>query len=437
MVLHIFSATKKERSMLLKQCFHKEQIGTDNQILTSKTSGFWEEGIKQMKTQKHVRRVPGYWLMVEFQATREGRKLYHHIKNQIPAHRLDDQVFYPAAEMSGKELEMKWLEKYRFEKEMLEETSRLFLQEIRGQMKEGRPGNAYHGILLLLRLNPFFMKKYRRYYLLEDLAYMYESMGNLGKAVKCFQLQLRIRPDSPEPYLNISSFYIVNGLEEKAVQLLKKAIKKHPSNQFLMSNLIIAMCNLGHFDAAIMMLKKELEKGLLNGFYWKMLGDVYYEVEDNETAIRCFKKAIRSLDNEKSKDLAADLHSGIAACYYETGRYKKALDHYLKVLEIQPDDHYTLISLSQLFFYKLQNSRESLKYTKKILDTLPENGYAHYHIGLIYLDLELIEKARWHLYKARRLMPYYNPIHEAIQMLKKNWTSTEKQGTNYGGGPKA
>lgn len=419
-VLHIFSASNKERSALIKHYFQREQCEktTGQSVLDNLQSV--TKSVKSIKAQKHFQRIPGYWLIVDFKQDHKGLQLYHRVLNQLAPHRINDQVFYPVTELPGAQLETRWMEKYSFSEENMEEVSRLFLDEIKSHLKEGRAATAYHGILLLLRLNPFFMKKYRRYYILEDLAYHFEGVGNINKAIKCFQLQIRIRPDSPEPYLNISSFYIINGMEEQALPMLKKAVSKHPDNPYLMSNLVIAMCNMGSFDAAITVLKKALEKDIQNGVYWKMLGDVFYEIEENETAIRCFKKGIRLIKEDKHKDLASDLHSGIAACYYEDGLYKKALKHYLKVIELHPEDSYTLISLAQLYFYKLNQSTEALKYTKKILDAMPENGYAHYHIGLIYMDLQLMEKARWHLYKARRLMPYYNPIHEAIQMLKKD-----------------
>ncbi|SMP39647.1 tetratricopeptide repeat protein [Anoxynatronum buryatiense] len=419
MILYIFSATKKERMRLLRQYFYKE-LAVESELRSDGMPTSKVRGVKSITTPKHHRRIPGYWIAVEFCKNHQGAALLQRVRDQLPAHHLDGQVFFPKNELSGKELEKGWLQKYPFDGDRLEEVSRLFFQEIRSHLKEGRPGNALHGVLLILRMNPFFMRKYRRYYLLEDLAYAFDHAGNLGKVIRCFQLQAKIRPESPEPYLNISSFYIVNGMEDKAVQLLKKAVREYPDNPFLMSNLIIAMCNLGLYDAAVMILKKTLEKELKNGFYWKLLGDVFYEMEDNEAAIRCYKKAVREMDDEKSEELTADIHSGIAACYYEEEHYKKALEHYQKVLAIYPEDHYTLISLAQLYFYKMQNSKEALKYTKRILEVLPENGYAHYHIGLIYMDLNLIDKARWHLYKARRMMPYYNPVHEAIQMLKKN-----------------
>jgi len=421
MVLHIFSASKKERTALIQQYF---QDGQDHLQTIVK-------GIKSMKSQKSFQHIPGYWLTVHFKCNQQGTHLYHRVMNQLPPHRINNQVFYPVRELAGAQLETKWMEKYSFSEENMEEASRLFLDEIKGHLKDGRANTSYHGILLLLRLNPFFLKKYRRYYILEDLAYHFEGNGNIHKAIKCFQLQIRIRPDSPEPYLNISSFYIINGMEESAITLLKKAISKHPSNPFLMSNLVIALCNIGSFDAAISILKKALEKDLQNGVYWKMLGDVFYEIEENETAARCFKKGIRLIDEEQYKELSSDMHSGIAACYYEDGLYKKALKHYLKVIELNPEDSYTLISLAQLYFYKLNQSKEALKYSKKILEAMPENGYAHYHIGLIYMDLQLMEKARWHLYKARRLMPYYNPVHEAIQMLKKDRHHRIAHGKNH------
>lgn len=431
MVLHIFSASKKERSTVMQQYFldgQKEEAGMeiDDEHVQPLT-----QGTKSIKAQKRFQHIPGYWLTVHFKRNQQGIKLYHRVMNQLPPHRINDQVFYPVRELTGAELETRWMEKYSFSEENMEEASRVFLDEIKCHLKESRANNSYYGILLLLRINPFFMKKYRRFYILEDLAYHFEGMGNIRKAIKCFKLQIRIRPDSPEPYLNISSFYIINGMEERAIVLLKKAVSKHPSNPFLMSNLVIAMCNIGGFDEAITVLKKALEKDLQNGVYWKMLGDVFYEVEENETAVRCFKKGIRLINEEKYKELAIDLHSGVAACYYEEGLYKKALKHYLKVIELNPEDSYTLISLAQLYFYKLNQSNEALKYTKKILDVMPENGYAHYHIGLIYMDLQSMEKARWHLYKARRLMPYYNPVHEAIQMLKKEGHHQLLHGKNH------
>jgi tetratricopeptide (TPR) repeat protein len=420
MVLHIFSASLTERNRVLKQIFNIDQSSDikNNRFLAEKSGK--PGAIKSLKLQNHHNRMPGYWITVDFQKNLRGAHLLHHINGLLPQYRFGENVFYPDTEMSSKELEKGWIEKYRFEEGALEETSRLFFQEIRTQLKEGRAGNAFTGVLLLLRLNPFFLRKYRRHYIFEDLAYHFEHAGNLGKAIRCFKLQAKIKPDSAEPALNISSFYIMNGMEEKAMQLLKKAIKKHPSNQYLMSNLIIAMCNLDLYDAAIQHLKKTLEKDLQNGFYWKLLGDIFYEVEENSAAIRCYKKAIKGKFKVKSEELKADLHSGIAACYYEEGSFKKALEHYHLVLGIYPDDHYTLISLAQLYFYKLKKSSEALKYTRKILDAMPENGYAHYHIGLIYMDLEMVEKARWHLYKARRMMPYYNPVHEAIHLLKSN-----------------
>lgn len=61
----------------------------------------------------------------------------------------------------------------------------------------------------------------------------------------------------------------------------------------------------------------------------------------------------------------------------------------------------------------------AFKYTKLLVDQTPDSGFGQYQLGLIYFEQENIEKSRWHLYKARRLMPNYTPIHEAIEMLRK------------------
>ena len=419
MVLHIFSSTPKERSMVLHQYFYADPSLPSDNTQSGNRSPLTVKGIKHIKLQKHHRKIPGYWLVVEFTNNACGYRLMHDVIRKIPKYRRDGGVFYPDKELNGQELEKGWLEKYRFENGKLEETSRLFFQEIRSHLREGRPNNAYLGVLMLLRLNPFFLKRYRRHYLLEDLAVAFDSLGNFGKVVKCYQLQSRIRPESSDPHLNLSGFYIVSGMEEKAVAVLKKAIRNDPANPFLISNLIVALSNLGHYETAVHTLKRRLEKDIQNGHFWKMLGDVYYEMEENQAAVRSYKKALSVMKTEDTDLLVADLYSGLAACYYEEEKYQKALEYYHKVLKIVPRDTYILINLAQLYFYKQHNSKEALKYAKMILETMPENGYAHYHLGLIYMDLGHIDKARWHLYKARRIMPSYNPVHEAIQLLKK------------------
>src|SRR5690606_38169765 len=99
-------------------------------------------------------------------------------------------------------------------KDQYEDKWYLFYKELKKHMKYGRIDIVFVGLNLILIYNPFFLKKYNRYYLFEELAYCYEEEGNITKAIKCLRLQSMLKPESVEPYLNMSSFYIINGMEE-------------------------------------------------------------------------------------------------------------------------------------------------------------------------------------------------------------------------------
>ena len=411
-ILHIFFASKKERVR-----FMEEKLDLTTDLGWNPDS---QSGIKKVLMKRHYRKIPGFWLVVFFRQGIKGQELFRQIKTSMDEERLGEGVFFPARELTRLELENGWVRKYRFDKENLDESCRIFLQEIRAHILQGHLNNAYRGLLLMLRVNPFFLKKYKRSAVLVDMAFHFEVNGNPGKAIRCLKLQLRIIPDSVEPYLNLSSFYIFNGMEEEAIQLLNKALRIDSTHFLLVSNMVVALCNMEMFESAIKVLKKALEKEPEHGVFWKMLGDVHYEMERNDSAIRYFKKAIKRLDSKDSDAFLADAHYGIAACYYENSDYAKALEHYHKVLRLDPTDTYILISLAQIYFYKMGKPSEAAKYTAKIIERMPENGYAHYHMGLICMDLEKLDRAQWHLYKARKLMPDYGPVREAIQMLKQN-----------------
>ncbi|GAB6084808.1 tetratricopeptide repeat protein [Alkaliphilus crotonatoxidans] len=375
-------------------------------------------GLASLRLKSSHKGIPGFWVNLTLQNSSTGKQLKNDIYHFIEEDQLEEIVFFPKEPLKVRELEEGWLKKYRLlDEPYQEEAWSIFYKEVRVHMGAKRYDTAYYGLLVMLKYNPFFLKKYRRFYQFEELAYYYEETGNIGKAIKCLKVHLMLQPDSVEPYLNMSSFFIMNEMEEEAISVCKEALKKNPNNKYLISNLVLALSNLGNYEYAVEYMRKIMRKQPDSPYYWKLLGDLLYEIERNEEAVDCYKRSLRLLKNQ-DWEFMADLYNGIAAASYELEHYEESVSYYKKVLEHVPNDSYVLLSLSQIYFYKLENVNEALQYGKLLLEGAPENGYGHYQIGLIYMKLENFEKAKWHLYRAKKIMPYYEPVLEAIHYLK-------------------
>jgi tetratricopeptide (TPR) repeat protein len=151
---------------------------------------------------------------------------------------------------------------------------------------------------------------------------------------------------------------------------------------------------------------------------WKLKGDILCELECYEEAVRCYQKSlwVRSEDLE---DIKTDIYYGLAICYQHLGQIRKAITNNKRLLKYDAADAAALLNLSKLFGEDLKQYTTAQKYAEQLVRLHPENGYGHHNLGLIYLYTRKFDKAKWHLYRARKLVPNYQPIHDAIEELNR------------------
>lgn len=416
--LNIFFYNKGHRINFLREDLKIENI--DNEIKHILTPTV--DGLKSIKFRNSFKNIPGYWLQLNFSSDQKGRQLYDKLILQVPHNKIDKNVFFPKTLLSRHQLETGWINKYNFSiEDQYEDKWGIFLNELKRHMRNEQKDNVFIGLNLLLKYNPFFLKKYKRYYIFEELAYAYEQEGNIARAIKCLKLQSAFDPKSIEPYLNMSSFYIINGMEEEAIKACEAGLRNNPDDQYLISNLVIALSNIGEHEHAFIFLKQILGNDKKNMLLWKLMGDLCYEMDLNKEAIKSYKKSL-NIKNENIDNMAsfyAEIYNSIGACYFEEEKYVEAVKYYKKALLYNSNDTYTLLSLSQIYLYYLEDINTAFKYTKSLVKEVPDSGFGQYQLGVIYLEQGYLEKSRWHLYKARRLMPNYGPIHDAIETVKK------------------
>ena len=212
-----------------------------------------------------------------------------------------------------------------------------------------------------------------KYRLFQHLGYMYNIVGNYGKAISYQELCLEdaLNKGSDEligkSYMNLGLSYFRVGRLEEAQESMKNCIKY--SRQALgdncrncalaSSNLGLIQMRLGLFDKSLETFQRaiqEFEKlNLQHTSSYSMpfnnTGIVYSELKDFQKALPYFKKALTISINhtgENSKFSHALEYRNIANCYRELNQFDSARTYYdstFQVLEFNEQDDETALGI--------------------------------------------------------------------------------------------
>ncbi len=377
------------------------------------------EGIQFIRLKGIWNRIPGFWVEMHVEEDATGTKQLERVIEEIPLYWIDKNVYFPKEILGAKEMESLWRQKYGLDQETTQsEAWKIFFREVKEHFSQERVEIAGIGLMYIYRHNPYFLKKYKRFYLFEDFAYSYEAKGELHKSIKYLRAQASLQPESAEAYLNMSSFLILNGLSHEAIDVCQKGMQINKDDEYLHNNLLIAYLNEGYHEAALEHLNKRIDRDPENSSNWKFVGDVFSEMGKDLEAIKHYQKALQ-IQSADLHDVEQDIYYGLAICNQQLGRFKEAIKYYQKMLRYNSADPKVLLNLSKIYGDDLKKYDKAQFYAEKIVVLFPQNGYGHHNLGLVYLYTGRLDRAKWHLYQARRLIPDYQPVYEAIQELKK------------------
>jgi tetratricopeptide (TPR) repeat protein len=410
----IFFPTERLRNDYLRRIFKiKEEINS------KRLEDTFVSGVKDISFQSKYKKIPGYWMKIKLKDEKESYTIKNRIQKEIPSFWVFENLFFPQVFMTQRKMESMWIQKYNLMKEENNSNAwKIFLEEGKNHLKEGRVDIARAAFMCIYKNNPFFLKKYKRYYVFEDLAYYYEAKGELHKSIRCLKVQASLQPNVSEAYLNMSNFLLLNGLEEEAIDVCRRGLGIDPDDEYLINNLLIAYINSEYFDTALEFLEECIKKYPDTSIYWKLIGDVFCQIGKDRGAIICYQKALE-IKGEDILEVRQDIYYSLGICYQQVNEYEKAIYYYEKFLEVDGNDPIALLNLSKIYGEDLKAYGKAEYYAKKVIELYPQNGHGHHNLGLIYLYTGRLEKAKWYLYKARKILPDYQPIRDAIVALKK------------------
>lgn len=130
-----------------------------------------------------------------------------------------------------------------------------------------------------------------------------------------------------------------------------------------------------------------------------------------DTTINFMEKAMKIAESSKNKTLLVWSYSNIADYYGHAGRIKESYNHYLKTLELDPQNAYAKKGIAWIVFSHEKNGKEALR----ILDAVTENYNA----------------PDYYLFKAE-IAEFMNNKHGVSANIDKYYTSIKANSYAYG-----
>lgn len=152
-----------------------------------------------------------------------------------------------------------------------------------------------------------------------------------------------------------------------------------------------------------------VQRFLQAGFY-------YHESKDTPAALRAWREAVR-----REPDNPAALNAlGYTLADEGTTReeFEEALLLTRKAARLAPGEPAILDSYGWAL-YKMGDLKSARRLLREAVDAAPENAELHYHMGVIYGELEMYEEAENALARALRLRPDYAEAKRAKEQLPK------------------
>lgn len=201
-------------------------------------------------------------------------------------------------------------------------------------------------------------------------ANIYSKRDNHEKAVELLKIALKYTDDYADVYNLIGMEYLFMDELEKAKENFIKCLEEEIEEQTGLYNVVYCFEFLEQYPEAIAFLTQYIDKNPYSEIAWHQLGRLNYTIKNYEDAYIAFDYATMIDDTfmgaymEKAKSLE------------RLKRYEEAIDNYLETIRLDDPTSYALLRIGKCF-EKIGNEAEALKYYNKTVheDPLLDKGW--------------------------------------------------------------
>jgi len=245
------------------------------------------------------------------------------------------------------------------------------------------------------------------------LANAYQITGKPAEALTAAQDGIKVNPDSVNLWLLSAGFSMTMGKTEQAITAYQKVIALDP-NVIPVYNLLGSIYSMSNrYEEAAAILKKGVETHPKNTEGFILLSSVYYELDKMDDALLAARRAVE-LDPKKADGLA-----NLGYIYAERNeRLKEALDLCTQAAVLAPKNPSILDSLGWVQ-YKNGQLAAAIETLQKAIALDSKEGWAHYHLAVIYLAQNQKQKAIDEYWLAEMCPTFSRKLIVELAVLKK------------------
>jgi tetratricopeptide (TPR) repeat protein len=224
-------------------------------------------------------------------------------------------------------------------------------------------------------------------------ANIYSKRDNHEKAVELLKTALKYTDDYADVYNLIGMEYLFMDNMEMAKENFIKCLEEDTEDQAALYNVVYCFEFLDQNLEAIEYLKKYIDKNPYSEIAWHQKGRLYYGIKEYEKALRAFDFAT-VIDDEF---LGAFMEK--AKTYERLKKYEEAIESYNRTIDLDDATSYALLRIGKCY-EKLGKKVLALKYFNKTVheDPLLDKGWIA--ITDFYIRQKNYKKALFYVNKA-------------------------------------
>ncbi|MDB5603255.1 MAG: hypothetical protein JWP25_155 [Bradyrhizobium sp.] len=154
--------------------------------------------------------------------------------------------------------------------------------------------------------------------------------GDLELAAANYKAALRLAPELTSCWCNLGNVHVKSGKPQESIAYYLQALKLNPGHWASRTNLVQALMTTKQYIIARALLLELVNERPQDGALRHQLGKTYFELDDEETAIECFQKAIALNPRD------ADSMYWIGGIKQKMGDVEAAQAAYAQAAQIQP-----------------------------------------------------------------------------------------------------
>jgi len=218
------------------------------------------------------------------------------------------------------------------------------------------------------------------------IGYCYSLLNNQSEAEKAFKKAIDVAPESPKPYVSLALLYTNSNQPLDAISAYSEAA---------------SICLKGKNIQEALVYFSQITKIDPNNFFaLDKSADCYCDLGDYGEAIRLYSRAVEAIYTDASlrgvtnyAGLTSVVYTKLGKCYSKVENNSEAEKAYLNALKLNPDSHYSCVSLALHYWAKEQRFNDAILMYEKALKAEPLDLTVHLGLGMSHFGAQDYNKA--------------------------------------------